>query len=90
MTTGFEKDLFSKEDYDLICLAGGYKFNVFGGKCFVLEGHRGIRKYDGGEMIFKINKGAVRVTGRDMSISQMTKNFVVVTGQINNCEVQND
>ena len=90
MAGSFEKDLFSQEDYNLLCLAGGYKYSVYSGACFVLEGHKGVRKYDKTQMIFKIKCGLINITGEDLTISQMTKNFVAVTGKISSCEVQND
>ncbi|HRX13824.1 MAG TPA: YabP/YqfC family sporulation protein [Eubacteriales bacterium] len=87
--TSFEKELFSTDDYDILSLVGGFKFSVFSGKFCVLEGHTGIKKYEQTEIIFKIKRRYVKIIGDGLYIKQMTKNFAVVAGEINSCEVSN-
>jgi sporulation protein YqfC len=90
MASSFEKDLFSKEDYNLLCLAGGYKYAVYNGGSFVLEGHKGVKKYDKSQMLFRVPNGVVKVEGENLKIAQMTKNFVLLTGKIFSCGVENE
>lgn len=87
---GFERDLFSEEDYDLICLAGGYKYSVLGDKCFVLEGHRGIVKYEREQVCFRLKNKEICVKGKELTIKQMTKNFAVLEGKIVGVEIIGD
>ena len=59
-----------------------YKYSVFGGNTFVLEGHKGIVDYSLCKVSFKVGKHCLVVTGNNLRINCLDKHFAVVVGDI--------
>jgi sporulation protein YqfC len=61
---------------------GGYRFTVYAGKGMRLEGHRGIYEISDTVLRFRIKKGAVVVTGRELKIKEISDSEVYIIGII--------
>lgn len=88
MNDSFSKCLAEICGLELATLVGNYKYSVFGGHTFALEGHKGIVDYSCNLVSFKLDKSSyIRVTGSELLIKCLEKNFAVVVGKISGVEV---
>ncbi|MEG1706921.1 MAG: YabP/YqfC family sporulation protein [Clostridia bacterium] len=83
----FEQDLATALGVEIATLIGAYKYSVYGGSTFVLEGMNGIRYFSAEKIIFSIKKQTLAVKGQGLTIKQLTRDYAVVTGQIGAVEV---
>lgn len=84
----FDNDVLNGVDNELLSLCqGGYKVSLFGGKIAVLEGHKGINLFDKERMVFRLKSGVIEIGGHDLFLKQLTADFAVICGEINQVEV---
>lgn len=72
---------------ELTTLINNYKYSVYGGNTLVVEGHKGISEYGSKCVSFALPKSVLTVTGDDLRIKYLEKNFAVVVGSIRSVEV---
>lgn len=82
MNDSFSKCIADACGLELAALMGDYKYSVFGGHTVVIEGHRGIAEYSQTQISFDIGKGKLTVSGENLRIVCLEKNFAVVSGKI--------
>ena len=73
---------------ELKTLLSGYKYSVFDGKTFVLEGHKGIASYSDVCVKFSVKCGAIAVSGNNLKIKCLQSGLAVVQGKICAVEVK--
>lgn len=59
-----------------------YKYSVFGGNTVVLEGHKGICNYGQDKISFRIAKGNLVISGKNLQLKCLDKNFAVIVGDV--------
>ena len=87
MNNSFNEHIAQVCGLELATLVGSYKYSVFGGTTAVIEGHKGIATYSDNEVSFSLSNGVLSIVGDKLNIKCLSKNFAVVTGQINKVEV---
>lgn len=82
MNDSFSKCIADICGLELATLAGDFKYSVFGGRTFVLEGHKGIADYSLDAVSFRVGKSTLKVCGSGLTLKRLEKNFAVVEGKI--------
>lgn len=90
MNDSFSKCIADICGLELAALAGNYKYSVFCGHTFVLEGHKGVLEYSSDAVSFKVGKDKLKVYGQKLYIKCLDKNFAVVSGSIFGVEISNE
>jgi len=83
----FEKEIAEIADVELSTLVGSYKYSVYGGHTVVIEGQKGVRSYSDEAVCFSLGKEKLTVSGSNLTICRLGKNFVAVRGKIKSVEV---
>ncbi|MDE7454696.1 MAG: YabP/YqfC family sporulation protein [Clostridia bacterium] len=86
MNNSFNENMAQICGLELSTLAGSFKYSVFGQHACVIEGHTGIATYTETQVSFNVRKKLLTVTGNNLQICRLNKNFAVVTGDI--CKVE--
>ena len=73
---------------ELATLIADYKYSVFGGHTVVVEGHKGIVDYSNEVVTFAVGKSQLRISGSNLHIKCLEKNFAVLVGKISSVEVK--
>ncbi|MBQ7914489.1 MAG: YabP/YqfC family sporulation protein [Clostridia bacterium] len=74
---------------ELITLAKGYKYTVFGGSTVVIEGHKGLCAFLPTQISFFVGGGLLKVEGSNLTIKCVQRQSAVVVGKIDNVAVSN-
>ncbi len=64
----------------------GYRLQCFGNREIQIEGCRGILKYEQEEIRLNVGTGEISITGNDLSIPALERNFVQIRGRITQIE----
>ncbi|MBS1416079.1 MAG: YabP/YqfC family sporulation protein [Christensenellales bacterium] len=79
----FDGEVAKILDLELAALVNSFKYSVYGNHTVVVEGHKGLVSFSSERIVFKLGKTErLEITGEEISIKQLTKNFTVVTGKI--------
>lgn len=65
----------------------GYRVTLFAGRAVVVEGHKGLTSVGEAEVVLRISRAKLRITGRNLSISEMNGDEAYITGKIIAVEV---
>lgn len=87
MNNSFNENIAQICGLELATLVGSYKYSVFSGTTAVIEGHKGISTYTDIEVAFSLDNKLLKVCGQKLHIKCLSKNFAVVSGQIDKVEV---
>lgn len=87
MNNSFNDNIAQICGLELSTLVNSYKYSVFGGTAVVVEGHKGISTYTETEVTFSLGNKLLKVKGSNLRIKCLSKNFAVISGQIDGTEV---
>ena len=73
---------------ELAALPAG-KYSVYANRYVVVEGHRGIAEYQTEKVSFHFDKNLLEISGRNLQIKCLEKNYAVLTGEIASVAVKN-
>ncbi|MCM1289669.1 MAG: YabP/YqfC family sporulation protein [Corallococcus sp.] len=89
MNNSFEKCISDICGVELSSLVQG-KYSVFANRYAVIEGHRGICDYQADKVSFLFGKNVLVISGANLQIRCLEKNYAVVAGEVFSVAVQND
>lgn len=64
-----------------------YKLTIKGGRVALIEGHKGILKYDENSISVKIKRGTLLLNGTSLIIDEINEEEISVKGEIKSFEV---
>lgn len=64
---------------DVVC---DYRYQNYGGKVIVVQGHKDIISFDSESVVLKLKTGALKILGKDLVVSQFSSNTIEVSGKI--------
>ena len=67
----------------------GYKYINFNGEIFYFENFKDILLISNNEIILKLTSGELSILGDNLKITELSKNFLSLTGKVNKVEVKN-
>ena len=71
-----------------IALPGVPIVELAGDRRVLIENHRGVTEYGMERICVKVNYGILCISGCEMELAQMTKDQLVITGQIESVMIQ--
>ena len=63
-------------------LHGLPRLTLTGDRQLLVEQHRGLTRYSAGEIVIALQKGRVRLTGKNLRLVAMDKEAVLIAGEI--------
>ena len=63
-------------------LHGLPRLTLTGDRQLLVEQHRGLTRYSAGEIVIALQKGSVRLTGKNLRLVAMDKEAVLIAGEI--------
>lgn len=82
------KELLEYIDSDISVLAGEFKCTIVGNRAIFLQNFKKIITYNTEKISFKLSKNYFYVEGNNLSIKEMGKNEVIITGCFNSFSFQ--
>ena len=63
-------------------LHGLPRLTLTGNRQLLVEQHRGLTRYSAGEIVIALQKGSVRLTGKNLRLVAMDKEAILIAGEI--------
>ena len=67
-------------------LHGQPRLTLTGSRQILIEQHRGLTRYSAGEIVIALQKGSVRLTGKNLRLVAMDKEALLIAGEIRGLE----
>lgn len=63
-----------------------YRYQNYGGKVVIIQGHKDILSFDNECVVLKLKTGALKVLGSNLLITQFSNNTIEIAGKIASVE----
>ena len=88
MNNSFEQCISNICGVELSSLIQG-KYSVFANRYAVIEGHSGISDYQKEKVSLHFHKSLLEISGKNLQIKCLEKNFAIICGEIISVAVKN-
>ena len=77
---------FINELKDLSKIETSYRYQNYGGKLLVVQGHKDILLMTGEQIVLKLKKGDLSIKGNNLGVDELSPNSIIIKGSIINIE----